>query len=725
MERDMRPKRVVSSLLGLAAVLALSVVSVVPAQAATNATLGDLNAANPSSNKYAGCVASVLTGSGVTFGSAAALGSDLAALWPTLPAGVADTCKQAVDGNQPQVCINPTDPATCLAIGAATAATIADLAAGYPGNWKLVADGVGTGGYAQTPLASSGPSAPMATVTGTFTTPTSVCTTKDCTVPPPPGLWTDCGPTTCGAVTTMKVNIIGRTPNGENGVQGQLQAVDGFGNITVVSGMFGNTYWGYGCGTAECSFSPSLTWNCKDLFGAPANCGGQSLTVSFTFDSGAGGGCGCASPAPAIGQVSEILLTADALNSFQNPTVCAGTFDCMRYDDTRLSYLDGSARPTLVLNPASAPSAVIDLAASDLACLVGIDVGKGSAVSCLDVTGAFAPLLQTAHAPVVPAPPPTITAVASPSGAASGWERSPVTVTVTASDANGPGINTVSYSATGAQPAPETAVHGTSAQVTVSTDGTTTINAWATDMVGTASTAQTLSVKLDHSGPVLSCATPSAAWSAGDVSVACSASDATSGLADATEAQFSLSTSVAAGAETASAATNSVTVCDVAGNCATAGPVTGLKVDRLAPSIIVTAPAGSYTVGQVVKAAYTCTDGGSGVATCAGTLPSGSPIDTAAAGPHNFTVDATDAAGNHSKLVANYTVAAAPTPAPKPVCTDSETANHEGNHQNDCEKHAVAVRPVKEPRPIPTPKPTPTHKPVKHGPEGTGDQKGK
>src|ERR1700738_2334947 len=148
MVRVVRPMSVVSSLLGLAAVLALSVASVVPAQAATNATLGDLNAATPSANKYAGCVDSVLTGGGVTFGSSAALGTTLAALWPTLPSGVADACKQAVDGHQPQVCVNPTNPAPCPAIGAATAAAAADAAAGFTGNWKIVTDGVGIGGYA-------------------------------------------------------------------------------------------------------------------------------------------------------------------------------------------------------------------------------------------------------------------------------------------------------------------------------------------------------------------------------------------------------------------------------------------------------------------------------------------------------------------------------------------------------------------------------------------------
>ncbi len=673
MERDTRSTRVISSLLGLAVVLALNIVSVAPAQAASNATLGDLSAASPAANRYAGCVASVLTASGVTFGSSAALGADLAALWPTLPSSVADTCRRAVDGNQPQVCVNPIDPATCPAIGAATAAALADQAVSLPGSWKLVTDGVGTGGYAQTPLATSGPSTSMATVSGTFSTPVYVCTTQDCSTLPPVGLFTDCGPTSCGPVTTMTVSFIGRTPNGENGVQGHVHAVDGFGNVTDVPGIYGSSYWGSGCGSAECFFSSRLTWNCQSgLNGPSANCGGQTLTVSFTYDSGAGGGCACAAPAPALGQQVEMQLDTSNLNFHQNPSVCAGNVDCMRYDDPRLSYLDGSSQPTVVLYPGAAvPSAVIDLDSADLGCLVGVNVTRSSAVSCRDVTGVLAPLLQVAHAPVIPAGPPAISATASPPGGPGGWSASPVTVTFTATDDRGPGVQSISYSASGAQATPVTTVLGSSAQVVVTADGTTALSFWATDTAGTTSAPQGLTVQVDRSAPAIACAAPSAAWSATDVTVACTASDGLSGLADPSQAQFTLTTSVPAGTETAAVATGSATVCDVAGNCATAGPITGLKVDRLAPSITITAPTGNYRFLQFVHAAYSCTDGGSGVATCVGPRPSGSLVNTLALGAHTFVVDATDAVGNHSQVVTTYTVSL-------PVCFDDEDGNHDG-----------------------------------------------
>jgi hypothetical protein len=83
----------------------------------------------------------------------------------------------------------------------------------------------------------------------------------------------------------------------------------------------------------------------------------------------------------------------------------------------------------------------------------------------------------------------------------------------------------------------------------------------------------------------------------------------------------------------------------------------------------ITAPAGSYVLGQLVIASYSCSDGGSGVATCAGPQPSGSLVNTLLAGTHTFVVDATDAVGNHSQALATYTVTA-------PTCQDDEEGEH-------------------------------------------------
>ena len=61
------------------------------------------------------------------------------------------------------------------------------------------------------------------------------------------------------------------------------------------------------------------------------------------------------------------------------------------------------------------------------------------------------------------------------------------------------------------------------------------------------------------------------------------------------DASFVLTTSVANGVETANASTDSRVVCDVAGNCATAGPIAGNKIDRKAPVITLVTPADGAT----------------------------------------------------------------------------------------------------------------------------------
>jgi uncharacterized membrane protein len=65
-----------------------------------------------------------------------------------------------------------------------------------------------------------------------------------------------------------------------------------------------------------------------------------------------------------------------------------------------------------------------------------------------------------------------------------------------------------------------------------------------------------------------------------------------------------------------------------------------------------------YAVGQVVNAGYDCADeeGGSGIASCVGSVANGSPIDTARAGTVPFTVTATDNAGNVTVVSRSYTV---------------------------------------------------------------------
>ena len=66
-----------------------------------------------------------------------------------------------------------------------------------------------------------------------------------------------------------------------------------------------------------------------------------------------------------------------------------------------------------------------------------------------------------------------------------------------------------------------------------------------------------------------------------------------------------------------------------------------------------------YARNQAVIADFSCADesGGSGIATCVGTVPDGHPIPTATIGQQSFTVTATDRAGNTGTRTHTYLVA--------------------------------------------------------------------
>jgi probable HAF family extracellular repeat protein len=99
---------------------------------------------------------------------------------------------------------------------------------------------------------------------------------------------------------------------------------------------------------------------------------------------------------------------------------------------------------------------------------------------------------------------------------------------------------------------------------------------------------------------------------------------------------------------------------DTAGGTATVSHTYTVIPDTQPPSVAVTAPSegGIYAQGQAVTADYACTDEGSGIATCAGPVADADLIDTAASGPHDFTVTSVDHAGNSTVATASYTVIA-------------------------------------------------------------------
>jgi X-Pro dipeptidyl-peptidase len=233
----------------------------------------------------------------------------------------------------------------------------------------------------------------------------------------------------------------------------------------------------------------------------------------------------------------------------------------------------------------------------------------------------------------------TTTATMSPDAA---WHRTPATVTLAADDGAGSGVQSITYSTTGAP----TTVAGATATLSVAAEGVTTVHFASTDRAGNEEPEQTVTVQIDRTAPAPRCPAD-AAWHATNVRVGCTASDAGSGIAT---SAFSLATAVPAGAETASAAATRA-VCDVAGNCATARLLR--KVDRRAPAVTLTTPGTTEVArGAVVAVRHACADGGSGVASCAGPAR----LDTTAAGPHALTVTGRDAVGNARTARWAYTV---------------------------------------------------------------------
>lgn len=103
----------------------------------------------------------------------------------------------------------------------------------------------------------------------------------------------------------------------------------------------------------------------------------------------------------------------------------------------------------------------------------------------------------------------------------------------------------------------------------------------------------------------------------------------------------------------------------------------GAEADDAPPEILVTSPVEgqSYERGSSVTAVYSCTDSGSGIELCEGTVPDGDPVETDA-GPHVFEVRARDRAGNETTRQISYTVGSVdPEPPPAPGGGTSDGAS--------------------------------------------------
>jgi len=181
------------------------------------------------------------------------------------------------------------------------------------------------------------------------------------------------------------------------------------------------------------------------------------------------------------------------------------------------------------------------------------------------------------------------------------------------------------------------------------------------DKAGNASTAGPFGpFNIDTTPPGVTCGTPGGThgdngWYTSAVAVACTASDATSGLADPSAASFDLSTN-GEGARSIDART----ISDVAGNTSSTGSFGPFKVDLNDPSVAIASPSdgATYILGSAVDASFSCSDtvDGSGIEACDGTVGNGSALDTSAVGQHQFSVTAKDHAGRMTTVTHSYAV---------------------------------------------------------------------
>ncbi len=248
---------------------------------------------------------------------------------------------------------------------------------------------------------------------------------------------------------------------------------------------------------------------------------------------------------------------------------------------------------------------------------------------------------------------PTASATLSHEANAAGWHNSDVTVRLDAADNDGgSGLREITYSVNGAF------AYATSPSVTipVNVEGTTTITFHAADLAGNTGAAQSLTVKLDKTAPVVSTSRAPEAnangWNNTDVVAGYSATDALSGFGDGPEES---------GAYTFSneGAGQSFTfqVTDLAGNAASA-TVADVNIDKTAPVVHLRRPVEGafYLLGQAALADYDCADNLSGLGSCAGTVAANSQFDTATVGVKTFAVNAADLAGNAAAQAVGYTV---------------------------------------------------------------------
>ena len=298
-----------------------------------------------------------------------------------------------------------------------------------------------------------------------------------------------------------------------------------------------------------------------------------------------------------------------------------------------VTYQVAGGQPTAVTGPISVPSGqtTYTLRATDF-------VGNSSTATVTTQVDTTAPSVSC-------------------TGPDSNWHATDQSVTCTGTDTQSGIVG--GTSSTGS------VVLSTSVPAGTSTASVSTAAGQICDNVGNCTPIPPISgFMIDKAPPVISCPTADANWHTGTVSFTCTASDTGSGLANSAQASITLtSLPVAQGSGNGNDSTNSVQVCDKVGNCATAGPITGIKIDNSAPTVTMSNPTNNavYTLNQPETATFSCANAVSGIASCtavSGTtnVTNGGALPTTAVGTHTIKVTATSKAGQTTTLTYTYEV---------------------------------------------------------------------
>lgn len=236
---------------------------------------------------------------------------------------------------------------------------------------------------------------------------------------------------------------------------------------------------------------------------------------------------------------------------------------------------------------------------------------------------------------------PTITGSQTPAANAAGWNNTDVDVAFTCTD-EGSGL--------------QTGIAGCAGDTKLSNEGADQmVHGDAVDLAGNRSTIQVGPIKIDKSKPTLTGAPTTDAnaegWYRSDVRIAWTGDDNLSGL--------NLDTYPANSTITGEGRTQSAgpeTIADNAGNVSDEASVTGVKIDRTAPTVAGVLPPGKNAAGWYkgdVVVGFTCSDpvladgtAGSGVAAC----PSDVMLKGDGANQSVTSAVAIDVAGNASEV---------------------------------------------------------------------------